>query len=112
MRQLLTYATRSSPLQDTVTGVVKSSGIDLDAVKATTVTVAKTASEGANAASPFIVKFWQVRCGSIASALTVGVATLTERSVPWLSAVCSCAAGLQPNGKRIPFAPNKPTLPP
>lgn len=46
-------------VQDALTGAVKSSGVDLDAVAKTTVTVAKTATETASSAQPFLTKLAQ-----------------------------------------------------
>lgn len=45
---------RASPPQDTLTGVAKSTGIDLDVVAKTTATAAKTATDGAVAAKPVV----------------------------------------------------------
>ena len=50
-------------MQDTLTGAIKSSGVDLDTVAKTTATVAKTATDGATAATPFLAKFYTVRGG-------------------------------------------------
>ena len=37
---------------------MKASGVDLDTLQRTTSTVARTATEGAAAATPFVVKLW------------------------------------------------------
>jgi hypothetical protein len=42
--------------QDTLTGAIKSTGVDLDTVSKTTSTVAKTAADGATAAQPLLSK--------------------------------------------------------